>query len=66
MPAYPCDGKVCAGLTNCACSWEIVSVEVVEEETRWTCYWRLGFVKTEHCAPCELAASEWNPLIVTA
>jgi len=66
LPAYPGDGKVCAGLTNCACSWEIVSVKVVKEETQWTCYWRLGFVKTEHCEACENAASEWNPLIAAA
>ena len=66
LPAYPGDGKVCAGLTNCACNWEIVSVKVVKEETQWTCYWRLGFVKTEHCEACENAAFEWNPLIAVA
>ena len=65
LPAYPGDGSTDC-LTNCACSWEIISVEVVEEETRWMCYWRLGFVKTEHCAACENAALEWNPLIAVA
>ena len=65
LPAYPGDGST-ACLTNCACNWEIVSVKVVKEETQWICYWRLGFVKTEHCAACENAAFEWNPLIAVA
>jgi len=65
LPAYPGDGSTIC-LTNCACNWEIHSAEAEEERMRWTCYWRLGAVKTEHCDDCVGRAMTWNPLIVEA
>ncbi len=65
LDTYPGDGKVCAGLTNCNCNWEIASMEVSESMIRWKCYWRLGAVKTQHCDRCVNASIEWAPLIVS-
>jgi len=63
LPAYPGDGStVC--LTNCACSWDIRAAEAEEGRIRWTCYWRLGIVRTEHCTDCIDRALSWAPLIV--
>lgn len=65
LPAFPGDGST-ACLTMCACNWDIRSAEAEEERMRWTCYWRLGFVKTEHCTDCIDRALSWGPLIVEA
>lgn len=62
---YPGDGSTIC-LTNCACNWDITSMEVEEDRMRWTCYWRLGFVKTEHCVDCIDRALSWAPLILEA
>lgn len=52
--------------TNCNCNWDIRSAVAEEGRMRWTCYWRLGFVKTEHCADCIDRALSWAPLILEA
>jgi len=56
LPAYPGDGSTPC-LTNCQCEWD-----VVEEETEWQAFWRLG--PTEHCDVCSERSETWNPYVV--
>lgn len=56
LPAYPGDGTTQC-LTNCRCSWRIVS-----EENRTLAYWTLG--AAEHCTDCVARSTLWSPYVV--
>lgn len=56
LPAYPGDGSTQCR-TNCKCRWEII-----ESETAYLCYWRLGSEKS--CADCPQRAVVWNPYTI--
>lgn len=47
LPFMPAEGTQC--LTNCKCSWVIVTVN--EEQGDYDCYWRLG-ANENHCQTC--------------
>ncbi len=58
LPALPGDGSTRC-LTNCLCAW---SIEYVEEESAYHCFWQLGLA--EHCEDCLQRAADWNPLVI--
>jgi hypothetical protein len=58
LPAMPAEGTQC--LTNCGCSWEIVTID--EEAGDYDCYWRRG--KDDSCQTCIARAQNWSPLQV--
>lgn len=57
LPALPRDGTTQC-LTNCLCSWEIVTVDDTAGD--YDCYWRLA--GKEHCQTCVARATRWSPL----
>jgi hypothetical protein len=58
LPDYPGSGHT-ECLTNCKCAWEIE-----ESDTEWRAFWRLGYVRTEHCTDCVHRSQEWSPYII--
>lgn len=56
LPSMPTEGVQC--LTNCGCSWEVVTVN--EENNDYDAYWRRS--KDDSCQSCVQREREWSPV----
>lgn len=57
LPAMPAQGTQC--LTNCGCTWRIVTLNAVNED--YNAYWELDPRKV-HCQTCTQRRSDWYPV----